>query len=226
MIVHAELEPGSKVAEEEVASALGVSRTPVREALHRLEFEGLLTSSPSQSSTVAPPTLEGLEEAYPVIAVLEGLAVRLAVPNLTDADLNRLEELVDAMAHHGHRGEIEELTEVDTQFHRLIHERARNARLQRIANELRRQMERFEYTFFSSRSALEASLKRHQNLVRILRKRDPVAAQRALERQWDLGRRTLRQMLGGEAKEDTGLEAGASAREKSSGSLESSGLDR
>jgi DNA-binding FadR family transcriptional regulator len=98
--------------------------------------------------------------------------------------------------------------------------------LQRIATDLRRQMERFEYTFFSSPAALEASLKRHRKLVQILRTHDPVAAQRALERQWDLGRQTLRQMLGGEAEEGIGLEAGANSRTKSSGSLESSGLER
>jgi DNA-binding GntR family transcriptional regulator len=226
MIVHRELEPGSKVAEEEVATALGVSRTPVREALHRLEYDGLLDTSPGQSSTVTPPTLEDLEEAYPVIAVLEGLAVRLAVPNLTDDDLQRLDELVGAMAEYGHRGEIEELTEVDTQFHRLIHERARNSRLQRIATDLRRQMERFEYTFFSSPAALEASLKRHRKLVEILRTHDPAAAQQALERQWDLGRQTLRQMLSAEAEQNNGLGARVRARAKSSESQKSSRLER
>ena len=215
MIVHAELEPGSKVAEEEVASALGVSRTPVREAMHRLEFEGLLTASPGQSPTVTTPTLEDLEEAYPVIAALEGLAVRLAVPNLTDDDLRRLEEITDAMAEHGRRGEVEELTEVDMQFHRLLHERARNRRLQRIASQLRRQMERFEYAFFSSPSDVEASLKRHRKLVRILKRRDAMGAQRALERQWDLGRQTLRQMLGRQADEAAKLETDAIGGEKS-----------
>ncbi len=215
MIVHAELVPGSKVAEEEVASALGVSRTPVREAMHRLEYEGLLTASPGQSSTVTTPTLEDLEQAYPVIAALEGLAVRLAVPNLTDDDLRRMEEITDAMAEHGRRGEIAELTEVDTHFHRLLHERARNSRLERIVSELRRQMERFEYTFFSSPSDVEASLKRHRNLVRILKRRDAMGAQRALEEQWDLGRQTLRQLLGRQADEATKLETDASAGEKS-----------
>jgi len=214
MIVHAEFEPGSKIAEEEVASALGVSRTPVREAMHRLEYEGLLTASPGQSSTVTTPTLEDLEEAYQVIAALEGLAVRLAVPNLTDDDLRRMEEITGAMAEHGRRGEVEELTEIDMQFHRLLHERARNRRLQRIASELRRQMERFEYAFFSSPSNAEASLKRHRKLVRILKRRDAMGAQRALEQQWDLDRQTLRQMLGRQADEATKPETDANAGEK------------
>ncbi len=197
MIVHGELEPGSKVVEEEVASALGVSRTPVREAMQRLELEGLLATSPGQTSIVTPPTLEGLEEAYPVIAALEGLAVRLATPNLTEDDLRRLEELAEAMAQHGERGEIEELMEADLQFHGLLHERARNRRLRRITNELRRQMERFEYAFFSMPSALQASLERHRQFVKTLKRRDPAAAQQALERQWDLGRLALREMLEG-----------------------------
>ena len=226
MIVHAELEPGSKVAEEEVASALGVSRTPVREAMHRLEFEGLLTASPGQSPTVTTPTLEDLEEAYPVIAALEGLAVRLAVPNLTDDDLRRLEELTDAMAEHGRRGEIEELTEVDTHFHRLLHERARNRRLQRIVSELRRQMERFEYTFFSSPSDVEASLKRHRKLVRILKRRDAMGAQRALEQQWDQGRQTLRQLLGRQAEEPPSKKQTRMPEKRVWKQLESSGLER
>jgi ribosomal protein S14 len=76
-------------------------------------------------------------------------------------------------------------------------------------------MERFEYAFFSSPSNVEASLKRHRKLVRILKRRDAMGAQRALERQWDLGRQTLRQVLGREAEEAAKLETGADAGEKS-----------
>ncbi len=76
-------------------------------------------------------------------------------------------------------------------------------------------MERFEYAFFSSPSNAEASLKRHRKLVRILKRRDAMGAQRALERQGDLGRQTLRQMLGRQADEAAKLETDAIGGEKS-----------
>lgn len=195
MIVQGHLEPGAKVVEARVADVLGVSRTPVREALQRLEYDRLLVTRPGHSTYVTTPTTADIEEIYPLISALEGLAARLATLRLTNADLRYMEELTRAMTRHARRGETAKLLAADTQFHAVLHERSQNRRLQRAVSELRGQMERFEYAFFSSPEAVRASLKRHRNLVRVLRRRDPRAAQHTLERQWDLGWRALLKII-------------------------------
>lgn len=195
MIVQGPIEPGVKVVEAQLANSLGVSRTPVREAMKRMEYEGLLVSRPGYSTRVTIPSIADIEEIYPLIAVLEGLAAQLAVPHLTNSDLDYMEELARAMAHHARRGETEELVSADTQFHAVLHNRSQNPRVRSVVADLRRQVERLEYTFFSIPQAVRGSLERHKKLVRVLRRRDPRAAQRALERQWDLGRKALVEML-------------------------------
>lgn len=191
MIVKAQIQPGAKILEGRLASALAVSRTPVREALRRLEVDGLVVTRPGHSTRVSTLTLSDVGEIYPIVRVLEGLAVRLATPRLAEADLRHMEELTRSIAEHARRGEIEELMAADNQFHGLLHERSQNHRLQKIVRELRGQMERFEYLFFSTPEVVRASVKRHKNLVRVLRSRDALAAQRTLMRQWELGQRAL-----------------------------------
>lgn len=194
-IVQGRLEPGAKIVEGRLAAALGVSRTPVREALHRLEYDGLVINRPGYSTRVTALTVTDVEEIYPIITVLEGLAGRLATPRLSPADLSYMDELTHALAHHARRGEIEKLMAADTRFHAVLHERSQNRRLQRIIAELRGQMERFEYVFFSSPAHVRASLARHKKLVRVLRRGDPAAAEQTLIRQWELGRHALLEMV-------------------------------
>jgi len=195
MIVHRQLEPGSKIVEAQIASLLGVSRTPVREALQRLEYEGWVETQMGRSPRVTPMTASKIEEVYPLIAVLEGLAVRLALPHLTAQDLQHMKELTNTMASCARRGDIEKLLEADTQFHGLLHERSQNGRLRRFIGDLRGRTERLEHAFFSTSVAVQGSLRRHRKLVRLLERGNPQAAQRALEKQWDMGRKELLEIV-------------------------------
>jgi len=195
MIIRRELAPGARITEGEIAEVLGVSRTPVREAFQRLAYDELLIDHPGRSPQVQPITLRSVSEIYPLIAVLEGLAIRLACRRLTGQDLARMEALTAEMAEHGRRGEADRLMEADAEFHGVFHERAENVRLHRVVLDLRRRLERMEYVFFSTPAAVEASLKRHRKLVRVLRQRDPRRAQKALERQWELGQQAVERLV-------------------------------
>lgn len=180
MIVQGRLEHGAKIMEGRVAVAPGVSRTPVREARHRLERED--------------------EETHPIISTLEGLAVRPATPRLSEAGLRDMSRLAGAMARHGARGQTEKLTPADSQFHALHIERSENRCLQRILGKVRApierlQIERLEYFFFSAPEAVQASVKQHRGLVRVLRRRNARAAGQAMIRQWEWGRRALLRLL-------------------------------
>ncbi len=91
------LAPGARLRQEELAEAFGTSRIPVREALRALEYEGLVTSEPNRGFTVTSIDGDDVDEIYELRALLEGEAVRLAVPLLTDADLDDLKDILDSI---------------------------------------------------------------------------------------------------------------------------------
>ena len=195
MIVQGRLAPGGKIVEGDLAARLGVSRTPVREALQHLEYEGWVVLQPGHSPRVVPLTTKKVEEIYPLIAVLEGLAVHQGMKHLTEADLERMEQLTAAMEQHGRRGDVEQMLAADAEFHAVLHQRSQNEQLQRMAHDLRGQLERLEYTYFSEPTVLEGSLKRHRKLVQLLRRGDVRVARRAIERQWELGQQAVMEIL-------------------------------
>jgi DNA-binding GntR family transcriptional regulator len=209
MIVRRELAPGARITEGEIAGLLGVSRTPVREAFQRLAFDELLTLQPGRRPQIKPITLSSIDEAYPLIGVLEGLAIRLACRRLTEADLRHMEELTGEMERCGRRGDTEALMLADNNFHGVLHERAENTRLHRVVADLRRRLQRMEYVFFSTPQAVQASVRRHRSLVSLLRRGDPRAAQRALERQWELGQQAVLRLVKAEGLVEPSSEVAA-----------------
>jgi DNA-binding GntR family transcriptional regulator len=200
LIVQGQLPPAAPVIEGRVASVMGVSRTPVREALQRLEYDGLLSTRPGHITRVSTVSLGDISQTYPLIAVLEGLAARLATPQLTATDLRHMEALTRQMAQHHRQREIDKLLRVDAEFHGVLHSRAGNPRLKRIVRELRTQMERFEYAYFSSPQNFRSSIRRHRKLVHILRRGDPEVSERTLQRQWRLGMKAMVELVGREKR--------------------------
>lgn len=97
-IISGALPPGTKLRQEKLAERFGTSRIPVREALRALEYEGLVRSSPYRGFTVTELDADDIEEVYDLRIVLEGHAVRLAVPLMTDEDLRMLDDLYAQMA--------------------------------------------------------------------------------------------------------------------------------
>jgi DNA-binding GntR family transcriptional regulator len=98
-ILNGVFEPGARLRQEELAELFGTSRIPVREALRALEYEGLVTSEPHRGFTVTPLDADDIDEVYELRILLEGQAVRLAIPLMTDEDLADLAELFELMQH-------------------------------------------------------------------------------------------------------------------------------
>ena len=127
-IVSGELQPGERLVETRIAQELGTSQAPVREALRDLELLRLVESEPFRGARVRPFGDSELVEIYPVRAVLEELAARLATETLA-GDVAALEHEVDAMRAAARRGDLNQLVQHDFAFHRLIVEAAGNAPL-------------------------------------------------------------------------------------------------
>lgn len=123
-ILSGELEPGTRLLQEELAERFDVSPTPVREAIQQLVAEGVLSHSPYKGVQVAEVELADVHEIYLLRAVLEGLATQLAVPNLKISDLQRLRAIQTEIKNGVQRGDADPLRKLNYEFHMLIYNAA------------------------------------------------------------------------------------------------------
>src|SRR5690606_21081861 len=112
--------PGEKLIESELAQSLGVSRTPIREALHKLEQEGLIEVYPRKYSLVIGITNDCLNEINLIRALLEPAASKQAVAHLTDEQLQEMEQLLDQSEYYFQKNDIRNLLRVHDAFHQLL----------------------------------------------------------------------------------------------------------
>ena len=133
-IINVSFQPGQQLQESFLAQWLGTSRTPVREALHRLQGEGLIESLSSRGAVVAQVSVDDVDNAYQVIEVVEGLSSRLAAARLTDDGAVALRSCLDRLAAAGVAGDLESWTTIDGEYHDTIRAIARNPKLDQVAH--------------------------------------------------------------------------------------------
>lgn len=180
-ILDGDMALGEFVREQEVSAALGVSRTPVREALGRLASEGFLERIPHRGFRVPEEPLSALMELYPIVSALELLAGRLALPRLTPDDVERLKEINREMADSRDGGEVRRLIELNNQFHHFLCERSESQRLSELLDDLRSQVSRLELWYYSQRNRTEESIAEHDELIRAIENGDHDHALELLE---------------------------------------------
>lgn len=174
------LPPGTVLSEVPLAASLGVSRGPVREALGRLAAEGLVTVRPRRGAVVSALSHDEFLEAYQVREALEALAIRLAVPLLTDEDLAHLDQLVERQAEAVEGDRIDEFFALNAEFHALFVRVSRNSRLQDMYSQLIGHMGRYLMRSLALRGTVRRSLDEHRAIARACRARDPIRAEQLL----------------------------------------------
>lgn len=165
-IVDGSLAPGEQLRDVELAARLGVSRTPVREALLRLAEAGLVVAQPGRSTTVSSLNLRDIREARDVVAAMHELAVREAVGGLTEADLDAMREANDRFRAAIERGDVEAALRADDELHGIPVRVASNRALTSVLDQFTPVLRRAERLRFSSLGG-RASLARHDNLIRL-----------------------------------------------------------
>ncbi len=196
-IINGEYQPGDHLAETEVANQMGVSRGPVREAIQNLEGEGLVMTVPNRGTFVTTFSAEDIHELTSLRSVLEALAVRLALPNLTEDDLHEMERLVDEMAKAGRRDDLKTVVQRDLDFHELIFQKARHRRLYGVLRGLH-----FQIRLFISASSMLAGSKEsvaetHVPIIEAIRRRDPAYAEATIVRHiYDVGEQMVEVLRG------------------------------
>ncbi len=175
-IAEGHFRPGERILEEEVARSLGVSRTPVREALRRLEARGLVEMAAGRGLVVVELTGQRIAELYAVREVLEGTAARFAAQHASEADIDALRSLVDQLRD---VQEHQRAAKINRAFHRAIYEAARNRYLLQPLNELHDAMALLPGTTYSAIGRLESSREEHMKIVGAIAARDADAAEQA-----------------------------------------------
>jgi DNA-binding GntR family transcriptional regulator len=177
-ILTAELPPDSRIVESRVADMLGISRTPVREAIHKLEREALLYRSPAGGFFVAGLTRRDIEETFGIRSVLESYAARLAAMHHHEKDLKPLEDKIREFQICFDRGEKNALSEINTEFHDHLYALSRSPRLIKMINDLRDQIYRFRKVILNMETMANESNEDHRVMLQLIRKRDPDGVER------------------------------------------------
>ena len=185
------LKPGERIMEIQLAEELGVSRTPVREAIRKLELEGYVVMMPRRGTYVANMSIRDINEIFEIRTALESLSNGLAAEHITDEELEHLQRLLVIIGGYIKDGNIEKIVETDIEFHDLMYHAARNQRLVGIISNLRDQLTRFRTLSMSYPGRLEATLDEHRTIVEAIANGDRKAASKAAEQHMENSEKTL-----------------------------------
>ena len=165
-ILQNKLKPGQKLNQDELADTLEVSRTPVREALLKLEKEQLVENLPYKGAQVSGFSLREIEECHEIRAVLEGYAAKIATKNISKGELDKLEKSVEEMRIH--RGNLKKVISLNEEFHKVICKASGNTRLHYIVEDM---LEYFPRNIsWNLPGRVERSIKEHEEIFEAVRK--------------------------------------------------------
>ena len=164
-ILGGQLKRGDALTEMSVSARLGVSRTPVRAALHRLAEEGLVEISPNRGAVVVGVTVDDLIDTYKIRIRLEGLASAMAAARMTDEEKTELRESVELSEYYVAKGNTEKLKELDTAFHNIIYRASGNRMLSRILSELHRNRKTYRKLSMTVPGRVEKTAEEHREIL-------------------------------------------------------------
>ena len=176
-ILKGELKPGERLMEITLADKLGVSRTPIREAIRKLELEGLVVMAPRKGAKVASITERDLNDVLEVRKGMEVLAISLACKRITGEELEKLETIEQSFQKLIESGNLTELAEMDVKFHDTIYQATNNQRLVQLLNNLREQMYRYRMEYLKDIAVRRTLAEEHKAICRALRERDEQQAE-------------------------------------------------
>ncbi len=181
-IIGGVLKPGQRLMEIQLAEELGVSRTPVREAIRKLEQEGFVDITPRRGTYVANISIKDVIDVYEIRTALDMLAAELAAERITDEELGQLKLQLKKISEVVEHEDMEKIGDYDWAFHEVLYKASRNDRLVGIINNLREQLIRLRVTSMNYPGRIKDTLKEHELLVESIAARNPdLARQRAFE---------------------------------------------
>ncbi len=177
MIMSGELREGDKIKENVLCDMMGISKTPLREALRVLSAEGLIRLVPNRGSYVTTPTFEEIKEMFDVMRVLEGVCARTAVEKMRNRDLSKLEKLHQKLEENFRRKDQKEYIHQNNLYHAFVQELAGNKTLNQIVNGLRQKILLYRFQSLNLPGRFEQSIQEHRSLLAAFRDKDPKKAE-------------------------------------------------
>jgi len=173
--------PNQALIEGELAAQLGISKTPVRDALMQLEREDLVARVPFKGTYVSDINKQDMADTYEIRIALEGLAIHLATKSLTEDDLKQLERLVEEHNHALKQHEIVNVLQINSDFHSVIIDRCSNTKLIKNLHLLDDSLKRYRLLSIAQGNRLEKSVPEHRAILEALKRRDADAAEIAMK---------------------------------------------
>nr|WP_307991639.1 GntR family transcriptional regulator [uncultured Niameybacter sp.] len=180
-ILDGSYQPGDILRESSIASELGVSRTPVREAIRQLELEGLVQSIPNKETFVAGITDEDVEDIYLIRSRLEGLAARKAAMKITEEELRQMEEILALTAFYVEKNEFNQLKELDHKFHDIIYKATHSKTLNHMLSDFHQYVQKARKASISTPGRAKESWKEHEAIYLALKERNGERAEKLIE---------------------------------------------
>lgn len=174
-ILNGVYQENEELRENTLATELGVSRTPVREALRQLELEGLVKIVPNKGACVTGITKKDVKDIYAIRSLLEGLCARWATEHITEAQLEDLEEIVLLSEFHLKRGKSEQsqqVTELDGKFHEILYEASNSRILKHVLSDFHKYVRMARKASVTDQARAEKSIEEHKNILQALKDRD------------------------------------------------------
>ncbi|WP_343210737.1 GntR family transcriptional regulator [Anaerolentibacter hominis] len=171
-ILMGDLKPGERLMEIQLANRLGVSRTPIRDAIRKLELEGLVVMIPRKGAQVAKISEKSLKDVLEVRCVLEELAVELACNRITEDAIRKLKLITRDFKTAINNKDLTKIADKDIEFHDVIYSAGGNERLVQILNNLRLQMYRYRIEYLKDPSSHETLIREHEALIVCIEKKD------------------------------------------------------
>ena len=175
-ILKGELKPGERLMEIALAERLGVSRTPIREAMRKLEQEGLVVMIPRRGAQVANITEKDLNDVLEVRIALENVAIEKACARMTEEEMRRLWLAAKEFEHTIAEGNLVKLAEADVAFHEVIYQASDNKRLIQVLNNMREQIYRYRVEYLKREEAHPQLIAEHAEIIEYISKGEKKAA--------------------------------------------------
>lgn len=180
-IITGELKPGERLMEVQLAEKMGVSRTPVREAIRKLELEGLVEMLPRKGAHVADLSIKDIMDVLEVRASLDGLATALAAERIKPEQVKELKHVQTQFLQYVEKQNLQGTIKKDVEFHDIIYRCSGNEKLIQIANNLREQVYRFRVIYLKDYISPKEIVKEHAEILEAVTERDMEKARRIAE---------------------------------------------
>lgn len=181
-ILSGELKPGERLMEVQLAKKLGVSRTPVREAIRKLELEGMAVTIPRKGAVVAKMTEKDMEDVLQVRRALEELAVQIACEQISMSQMKELKEAMEEFEKATKGDDMKAVTNADVRFHEIIYCSTGNKRLMSIMSNFSEQMYRYRVEYLKEKENYPVLVEEHRQIVDNLQKRNQEAVVEIMRR--------------------------------------------